>query len=108
MSQKTGPDIEPTVARDATYYRAPEALRQRIQASIDKEAREQARPMMWRWGGMAAAFALVSAMSWNAALYTARGDEADRLIGEVASAHVRSLMVEGRLNDVAPGRAPAA
>jgi len=101
MNQKTtGPDIEPSVARDATYYKAPESLRRRISESIETEAREQARPVMWRWGGMAAAFAMVGLVSWNAALYTARGDGEERLLAEIGSAHVRSLMVEGRLNDV--------
>ena len=101
MNQKTnGPDIEPSVARDATYYKAPESLRRRISESIAAEGREQARPMMWKWGGMAAAFALVSVVSWNAALIEARGDAQDRMIAEVGGAHVRSLMVEGRLNDV--------
>src|ERR1043165_7760397 len=100
MNQKTGPDIEPSVARDATYYKAPEALRRRISESIAAEGREQAKPMMWHWGGMAAAFAMVGLVSWNAALYTARGDAEERLVAEIAGAHVRSLMVEGRLNDV--------
>ena len=56
MNQKTnGPDIEPSVARDATYYKAPESLRRRISESIAAEGREQARPVMWRWGGRRAA-----------------------------------------------------
>ncbi len=51
---------DPLIARDATYYKAPDALRQRVRAALREEAREQARPQMWRWGGMAAAFALVA------------------------------------------------
>jgi len=92
---------EPQIARDATYYRAPDALRTRVRAALREEAREQARPQIWRWGGMAAAFALVSVMSWNLALMRAGGGEEDRILRDVAAAHVRSLMVEGHLNDVA-------
>jgi anti-sigma factor RsiW len=92
---------EPLIARDATYYRAPDHLRQRIRASIAAEARERARPAMWQWGGMAAAFATVALVSWNVANMQARGNDEDRLAGEISSAHVRSLMLEKHLNDVA-------
>ncbi len=92
---------DPLVARDATYYRAPEALRARLRASIAEHARTQARPAMWRWGGMAAAFAAAVLVSWNVALLQARGSAEERLAAEVTSAHVRSLMVASHLNDVA-------
>jgi len=92
---------EPLIARDATYYRAPDALRSRVRASVRARAREQLRPMLWRWGGMAAAFAATIAVTWNVALFEAGNDEVNRLAREVESAHVRSLMVEGHLNDVA-------
>ena len=91
---------DPLIARDATYYKAPEGLRARVQAKLRAEAREQARPQMWRWGGMAAAFALVAAVSWNAALMQASGSD-ESIVRDVAAAHVRSLMIEGHLNDVA-------
>ena len=90
---------DPLIARDATYYKAPDALRDRVRAALREEAREQARPQMWRWGGMAAAFAVVAAVSWNAALMQAGGGE-DSIVRDVAAAHVRSLMIEGHLNDV--------
>ena len=92
---------EPLIARDATYYRAPDALRARVRASVRAQAREQLRPALWRWGGMAAAFAATIAVTWNVALFEAGNDEVNRLAREVESAHVRSLMVEGHLNDVA-------
>ncbi|HUI99732.1 MAG TPA: hypothetical protein VLY46_05815 [Usitatibacter sp.] len=101
MGVKTEPDDEPLIARDATYYRAPEALRVRVRAAVRAQARAQSRPMLWRWGGMAAAFAATIAVTWNVALLQARGGETERIAREVESAHVRSLMVEGHLNDVA-------
>ncbi|MEP7070198.1 MAG: hypothetical protein ABI789_13200 [Usitatibacter sp.] len=105
MTQKNDPTAEPMIARDATYYRAPDALGSRIRASLAAEARSEARsqvrPTLWRWGGIAAAFAAVGVLSWNVALLQARGSDEDRLAREVVTAHVRSLMVESHLNDVA-------
>jgi anti-sigma factor RsiW len=100
MNVKNGQGGEPLVARDATYYRAPDALRARIRSSIGAEARRQFRPKLWTWGGMAAGMAAASVISWNVALMQARSSGDDLLEREVASAHVRSLMAEGHLNDV--------
>ena len=101
MTSKNDPAAEPLIARDATYYRAPDALRTRIRASIAAQAREQDRPMWWRWGGMAAAFATVGVLSWNVALMQAGGSDEELLAREVTTAHVRSLMAQNHLNDVA-------
>ena len=98
MNAKNGG--EPLVARDATYYRAPDALRARIRASISAEARRQSRPRLWTWGGMAAAMAAASVLSWNVALMQARSGGDDVLAREVTGAHVRSLLAENHLNDV--------
>ena len=99
------PTNEPLVARDATYYRAPDSLRAKIRASIAAEAREHNRPAIrhWGWslGGMALAAAVAGALSWNVALMHARaGAEEERLAREIEGAHVRSLMVS-HVNDVA-------
>jgi len=101
MTPRKEPDAEPLIARDATYYRAPETLRTRIRAAVRAEARERARPMMWRWGGLAAAFATVALVSWNVALLQGGPSDEDRLLAEVSTAHVRSLMAENHPNDVA-------
>ena len=101
MSSKNGPAPEPVIARDATYYRAPDALRERIRASIRAEGRtRERRPLFWTWGGMAAAVAAASVLSWNLALMQVAGVGDDALAREVASAHVRSLMAENHLSDV--------
>jgi anti-sigma factor RsiW len=100
MTPRKEPDAEPLIARDATYYRAPDALRTRIRATVRAQARERARPMMWRWGGLAAAFATVALVSWNVAVLQGGGSEEERIVSEVATAHVRSLMAENHLNDV--------
>lgn len=101
MGANHGPEGEPLIARDATYYRAPQALRARVHGTLAAQARAQLRPVLWRWGATAAAFAATIALTWNVALLQARGGETDRIAREVESAHVRSLMVEGHLNDVA-------
>ena len=100
MGTKNDPMGEPIVARDATYHRAPEALRARIQAAVAREARNEARPALWRWGGVAVAIAAAAVVSWNVALMQARVGE-DAIARDVVAAHVRSLMADGRLNDVA-------
>jgi anti-sigma factor RsiW len=98
---KNDPSTEPLIARDATYYRASDTLRARIRASLAAETRAQDRKDLWRWGGMAAAFVAVGAISWNAALLQVRSSDDERLANDVMTAHVRSLMVESHLNDVA-------
>jgi anti-sigma factor RsiW len=92
--------LKPEAARDATYYRAGEALRERIEAAIDDEGRSRHRPMLRRGLALAAAFAAVGVMSWNLALLQASPSRDEMFAREVLAAHVRSLMSPGRLNDV--------
>ncbi|MGE5616476.1 MAG: anti-sigma factor family protein [Bacillota bacterium] len=100
MTSKNEPSAEPLIARDATYYRAPEALRKRIHDALAAEAREQSRSTWWQWGGIAAAIAMVGVISWNAAMVYSQGSTEERLAGEVMTAHIRSVMSESHLNDV--------
>lgn len=106
METKPDPREEPMVARDATHYRATDALRERIRASIaaggfePREAPGRPSPR-WAWAGALAACAAVGAISWNVALMQAASREDDVLAHEVAAAHVRSLMLPNHLNDVA-------
>ena len=90
----------PIVARDATYYRAPEALRTRVHAMVERDARANARPALRRWGGFAAALAAACIVTWNAALMHAQGATQEAVARDVMTAHVRSLMTGGHLNDV--------
>ncbi len=101
MSSGPRPEAgEIEIARDATYHRAPEGLRARVMSSTAASAREERRPAMLRAFGLAAAFAAVGVLSWNVALMTAMPSREDTLAREVLSAHVRSLMSPGHLNDV--------
>ncbi|HEY2628514.1 MAG TPA: hypothetical protein VGI57_05270 [Usitatibacter sp.] len=99
MNTRTENPMEPDVARDATYYRAPEALRDKVSASLKDLARAERKPAMWRGFALAASFALVSVVSWNLALLQSASSN-DRIENEVLTAHVRSLMVPGRFVDV--------
>jgi anti-sigma factor RsiW len=96
------PEDDALVARDATYYKAPDHLRTRIRAHVAEQARERDRPpALWRWLGFGATCAAVAVLSWNAALMGGPSGADDRLAGEVMSAHVRSLLGDTHLNDVA-------
>jgi anti-sigma factor RsiW len=90
---------EPLVARDATYYRAPEALRERLRGALAREAREERQRTSRRGFLLAAAFAGVAVVSWNVALLV-HSPEPVRLAGELVDAHLRSLGRPGRLFDV--------
>src|SRR5258706_2962611 len=95
------PAAEPMIARDATYHRAPDALRESLRASLAEEARADRGSRLARTLGFAAAFATVALVSWNVALLTARPVAEDARAREIVTAHVRSMMIGGHLNDVA-------
>lgn len=91
---------EPLLARDATYHRAPDALRARIRASLRESAREARGPALWRALGLCASFAAVGAVSWTLAILHARPSSDEDLARDLVTAHIRSLM-PGHLDDVA-------
>jgi anti-sigma factor RsiW len=101
MSVRNDENLEPDIARDATYHRASDALRARVQASIKDSAREHRAPAMRRGFLLAAAFAAVAVVSWNVAVLQVRPSPDEAIAREVLNAHVRSLMGPSRLNDVA-------
>src|SRR5258708_11548126 len=100
MSPTSDRAAEPMIARDATYHRAPDALRESLRASLSEAARADRGPRQVRTFGFAAAFATVALVSWNVALMTAQPAADDLRAREIVTAHVRSLMGAGHLNDV--------
>ena len=69
MSMKTESPREPEIARDATYHRAPDALRERVSATREGDGARRARRRRFGAGlGLAASFAAVVVVSWNVAL----------------------------------------
>ncbi len=89
------------IARDATYHRAPDELRERVRMSLAAAHHADRAPRLARTFGLAAAFATVALVSWNVALMTAQPSADDLRAREIVTAHVRSLMGAGHLNDVA-------
>jgi len=101
MDLRPDPPAEPMIARDASYFKAPEALRERIRATIAAQAPARARSTPLRWAAVTAAFAVAGGLLWNAALLQTAADPEDALAGELVGAHVRSLLADSHLNDVA-------
>ena len=93
--------MKPDLTRDATYYRAPQALRERVMGALAGAASQERT--FQRGGGLflAASFATVALLSWNMALWTMAPASDETVSRDVVSAHVRSLMTPGRLADVA-------
>lgn len=89
------------IARDATYHRAPDELRERVRMSLAAAHHADRAPRFARTFGLAAAFATVALVSWNVALMTVRPSADELRAREIVTAHVRSLMGDGHLNDVA-------
>ena len=78
------------VREHALHYRAPDALRDRVRATLRHANRPPASP--WRWIGIAAAILLAASLAWNFALFRSRASFADRIAQDVLSSHVRSLI----------------
>ncbi|MGZ5087535.1 MAG: anti-sigma factor family protein [Usitatibacter sp.] len=97
---RNDPAAEPMVARDATYYRAPDALREQVRERLAREAGAADRARPWSFLAMAASFAVVAIVTWNVATLNAGPGADDVLARELVTAHVRSLMTESHLNDV--------
>ena len=92
--------MDPLISTDATYHRAPEALRGRIRASLAGSERAQRRPFIWRTVGTLAACAASAAIAWIVAVGSFGDSRDERVAREVVNAHVRSLMAPTHLADV--------
>src|SRR6516162_9084842 len=81
------------------YYRAPEALRNRLQRTSAPAARPRAS---MRWLAMAAGILLMLGAAAAAGVFLSRGRTSadDRVAEWIAASHIRSLQVE-HLTDVA-------
>ena len=70
------------VRANARYYEAPAGLERKIRQSL---RREVATPSPWRWMAIAASVLLMASVTWNIAMLRSR------VVGEVLSAHIRSM-----------------
>jgi anti-sigma factor RsiW len=83
-------------------FKAPPSLHKRIRNAVRIEARGEERPWAvgWRWLSAAVPLAAVAVLALAVLPQLGRSGGYDRLIDEVVSGHVRSLMV-AHLTDVA-------
>ncbi len=72
----------------APYHDAPPDLEHRVRQSL---RREISTPPPWRWLAVAASLLLVVSAAWNIVLLKTRIDPQQVLVGDVLSAHLRSL-----------------
>jgi len=100
MTLRTPPPEEPFIARDATYHKAPEALRVRVQSAVAREGRARMVHVGRRTLAWGLAFATVAAVSWNLGAMRGRDAAQDIVTHDVLSAHLRSVMTTGSLVDV--------
>jgi len=89
--------LKNTLAEDQSlYFRAPEDLRKRIQASVRESNAKPAtnRFWYWRWTPVFAALAIafITLLSVSMLLPTSNNNE-DSIAKEMVSAHIRSMMV---------------
>lgn len=82
-------------------YAAPEGLRARIESRFPAPAKPVAKPSRRSLlTGFAAGAAMSAAAAAGLVFVVVRGDEDERILGDVVSAHLRSLQAD-RLTDVA-------
>jgi anti-sigma factor RsiW len=81
----------------ALSFRAPPGMRQRVRAALRRQgkARRPRRLVAWPWLAVAAAAALLVALTWSAARLVSIPSADDLIAREVVSGHVRSLMARG-------------
>src|SRR5580658_4056889 len=85
-------ELRGAIRTHAPYYRAPDGLRDRIQASVRQADRQDRRAPFRRWMPIAAAILLAVSVAWNIALFRSRTSSADLIAQDVLSSHIRSLM----------------
>ena len=88
---------------EATRYAAPDTLRRRISHVIAAESKSSRLLALGtrQWVVWAASVLLVAGLSSGTTAYVLRGKPAPGIEEQVVSSHVRSLLVDGRLTDVA-------
>jgi len=85
----------------ALAYPLPDGLESRVRAALRRETRIRPARLQraWRWSAVPAAAAAAAALAWLTVVHVG-GPGSQRIVDELVSAHVRSLMVD-HLVDVA-------
>lgn len=84
----------------ATYFTAPDGLDSRIRSALRAGAPQNTRTVVWKRWGLGAALAFAAVATWSLTLLLSTPSVQHRLLREVVSDHVRSLMAQ-HLTDVA-------
>lgn len=99
--------LQSGIRNSSLYFKPSAKLRKRIRAALRDADKAGGRPSVrawprhWRWFGVAASLVLAAIITWALVLsFSARSTD-DLLTQEVISSHVRSLMAENHLTDVA-------
>jgi anti-sigma factor RsiW len=74
-------------------FSAPPQMKLKLQSAIRRAAPRRSKSMFsWRWAGIAAAFVLMISISWFGIARQSASSEESRLVNEIVSNHVRSMM----------------
>lgn len=94
--------LRAAIKSDATYFKAPDYLAGRIKMALPSSPLRQSRPATppWNWMSLGAILTSIIAIAWSTALYFTLPSANDRLVDEIVSNHVRSLLA-GHSTDVA-------
>jgi anti-sigma factor RsiW len=97
--------LQERVRSEALYYRAPDALRNRVRTSIGKDSaiRQRAEPW-WKWVAIAASILLVLSAGTNLLLSKRDIPESRLIAQEVMSEHVRSMLTNRQVDVVSSDR----
>lgn len=93
-------ELGSAIRAHAHYHTAPRTLRERVAASLPRDAAAGARNPSWRWWSMAAGMALSAVLGLGLGLEFLQNGADERLLREVVAGHVRSLMAD-HLMDIA-------
>jgi anti-sigma factor RsiW len=90
------------IQEHATYYRAPDHLRERIRSALPRATKHKTTTgtLSLTWFNFSASLAFAAVLAMGLTLYLALPSQKEGLTDEVIAAHVRSLMVD-HLADIA-------
>jgi anti-sigma factor RsiW len=86
--------IQGQMKADSLYFAAPEGLRERLRASLQRQSRSASRRFPMHWVAAAACVALCVSLGFALARFSFDASSRDPLTQEVASAHIRSLQAD--------------
>jgi mycothiol system anti-sigma-R factor len=90
--------LQTIMKTNARYYQAPEHLRERVRASLGEPGSGRRARFPWRWVAVAACLVMVLGLGLIVERLAFATSRQDRLAQEVASAHIRSLQVEHKVD----------